>query len=154
MKAWFRYNTGFVNIDDNHVYLTNSGNWSEIADLEEKGITTNKKSRRRKKKSSLFMAYLVVFIMGVLILNLTRGRSMVLISGTLALGYFAYRYMQPNLSLAFKIPKSKVLSITIMVDGIQITFTDNDGNEDVAELKGLDEKAMEFFSTLKASLQV
>ena len=88
MKAWFGYNTGFVNIDDNHVYLTNSGNWSEIADLEEKGITTNKKSRRRKKKSSLFMAYLVVFIMGVLILNLTRGRSMVLISGTLALGYF------------------------------------------------------------------
>ena len=60
--------------------------------------------------------------------------------------------MQPNLSLAFKIPKSKVLSITIMVDGIQITFTDNDGNEDVAELKGLDEKAMEFFSNAESFL--
>ena len=36
MKQWFKYEFGFVNLDSENFYLTNSGNWSETENLKEK----------------------------------------------------------------------------------------------------------------------
>lgn len=35
MKKWFKYEYGFVNIDEDYIYLTNTGNWSDTKDLQE-----------------------------------------------------------------------------------------------------------------------
>ena len=36
MKEYFKYANGFVNLNDENLFLTNSGNWSETSDLLEK----------------------------------------------------------------------------------------------------------------------
>jgi hypothetical protein len=38
VKEWFTHEYGFVNIDTENIYFTNTGNWSETKDLEEKGL--------------------------------------------------------------------------------------------------------------------
>ena len=36
MKHWFKYEFGYVNIDSEYLYFTNTGNWSEVQEIKEK----------------------------------------------------------------------------------------------------------------------
>lgn len=36
MKEWLKHKYGYINIDDENVYVTKTGNWSEISKLQEK----------------------------------------------------------------------------------------------------------------------
>lgn len=59
MKEWFKYEFGYVNIDSENLYLTNSGNWSETRDLPEK---TKQASNKNDNKSSSILGFIIVTI--------------------------------------------------------------------------------------------
>ncbi len=55
MKKWFKYRFGYVNIDDENFYLTNSGNWSETIDMNEKTKKTEKKGSLKKFRINVYL---------------------------------------------------------------------------------------------------
>ena len=65
MKEWFKYEFGYVNIDSENLYLTNTGNWSETKTLTEK---TKKVANQNDNKSSSMIGFIVIalFILGYL----------------------------------------------------------------------------------------
>ena len=64
MKEYFKYANGYVNINDENLFLTNSGNWSETHDLLEK---SPKSIRKNDLKSVKIYAYYFVIIVLVAI---------------------------------------------------------------------------------------
>ena len=141
MKTWFKYEYGFVNIDSINLYFTNSGNWSEAKELEEKG--KQKSTIFRKFKIKLFLITCVILFTSLFYLNLLSGKiSLFLIVGLAAGMYFIYNYMKTELGAKFKLPISKVKSIEIVESNVTIKFFD--ANEEISEiyLEKVEEKGL------------
>ena len=75
MREYFKYKKGFVNIDDENLYLTNSGNWQEARNLQEKSSKTIRANRNKKNKFTLY--FYILLGIGVLLLfyQLSNGKS-------------------------------------------------------------------------------
>jgi hypothetical protein len=54
MKEYFKYANGFVNINYENLFLTNSGYWSETRELLEKSSKTIKKHKYKSLKIYIF----------------------------------------------------------------------------------------------------
>ena len=118
MKVWFKYEYGYINMDDFNLYLTNSGNWSEIEELEEKTNRSEKFNRRnRLKKLS------VMIVVG---------------------GVAAYNYLKSDLGLGYKIPLSKISNIEFDEEETIVSFIDGDGNKSYETLIKLEDKGKAF----------
>lgn len=37
-KSFYKYKYGYINIDQNNIYITSTGNWSETIQLTEKNL--------------------------------------------------------------------------------------------------------------------
>jgi hypothetical protein len=46
-KSFYKYKYGYINIDQNNIYITSTGNWSETIQLTEKKFGKTKKRMGR-----------------------------------------------------------------------------------------------------------
>ena len=136
IKDWFRYEFGYVNIDAENIYLTNSGNWSETKLLAEKNKHNIKKSQRKAFSKKTFL-YVSVLLFGLLLLlNFSNIHSGVLLPILLVFGgYYLYQDYKPELGLSFLIPLKKLITIEINNEEVVLHFTNADGEHDYIELK-------------------
>lgn len=142
MKEYFKYDKGFVNIDDENLYLTNSGNWQEARNLEEKSSKTIKANKFRKNRISL---YFYIFLgLGILLtlFQFSNGKSVRLPLVFSGLGFAAYRYMIRETGNRYKIPLSKITAVLNENNSIKINFLDEQGNETFEELFGVELKGI------------
>ena len=153
MKEWFKYEFGYVNIDSENLYLTNSGNWSETKGLSEK---TKKVAAKSDNKSSSIIGFIlaVAGLFGFLIykslLSGKAGLSLILI--TVVGGYKLYDYLKSEIGAKFKIPLEKISEIKDHESGIEIFFTNGEGKPDSYKLQKVAEKGFAVMHSLKAQL--
>jgi len=151
MKEWFKYEFGYVNIDSENLYLTNSGNWSETTDLKEK---TRQVANKNDTKSSSILGFIIVILglLGFLIVkNLISGKvGITLIVVAVGGGYKLYDYLKSEIGAKFKIPRTKISEIKENgTNGIEIIFINGEGNTDSYKLLRVEEKGMKIMASLK-----
>ena len=145
MKEYFKYANGFVNLNNENLFLTNSGNWSETLNLLEK---SPKSIRKNNIKS--YKIYIYLFIVACLIvLVLTKAKSGSIPFGLILLGLGTYSYLKRETGKQYKIPISKIKSIIINENEVTIFFYNSNGIEDFEILAKVDNKGLDILSHLK-----
>lgn len=126
MKEYFKYDNGYVNINDENLFLTNSGNWSETAAIQEKSPKTIRQNNWRGLK-----VYVFIFILLCLVaLSIARAKSGTFPIGLILLAFAAFTYMRRDLGSKYKIPLSKIKDIEISESEVKIIFLNLNNIED------------------------
>lgn len=149
MKEWFKYEFGYVNIDSENLYLTNTGNWSETKTLTEK---TKKVAKQNDNKSSLMIGFIVIalFLLGYLNFKsvLSGGVALTLIVITIFGSYKLYEYLKTEIGAKFKIPREKISEISVNDRSIEIFFVNGEGNNDSYKLHRVEDKGISVMNSL------
>ncbi len=126
MKIWSKHRFGFVNIDDDFVYLTNSGNWSEVQKLKEKHADQPEAS---KLQSTLMNSLYVSLFLVLLVFVALKGQVVFAIVIASIFGvYTLYQSLTRAYRGKYKIPKSKVEKVVVSNDDVHLSFLDAHGN--------------------------
>lgn len=144
MKDWFKYEFGYVNIDSENIYFTNTGNWSETKDLREKGI--QKSNIFRKSSIQFFLVVLVLFFGFLIIKGFDNGK---LLLGLPVILFLVYKYLKPELGSKYKVPIIKISNIDIENNSATINFTDASNRESSETLTKVDIKGIQILEKLK-----
>jgi len=146
-RYYYKYEYGYINIDSRNIYLTNSGNWTETSDMQEKSPGTVRRSNRRKW---WILSYLVIGSGLIVLFHLMRvigsGESLVFMALVPLSCLPLYRYMRNELGQRFLIPIKKVISIEEVDNGLRIHFRNEAMEEDSVYLehpRGLDKELLE-----------
>jgi hypothetical protein len=140
MKTFHKYGNGYINIDDSMIYLTSTGNWSEIETLTEKTIGKNTKKTGKIISISIFFGVLCILLL-VFFLSTKNSipfKLFVLASGIIGIAKLK-DYFSTETGERFYIPKSKVICITPDENNLTIEFKSVSGEPDmilIANVKG------------------
>jgi hypothetical protein len=144
MKDWFKYEFGYVNIDKENIYFTNSGNWSETKELKEKGI--QKSNFSRKSSLQLFIIACLLLCAYLLFKGFEKNKLIL----TLPIGlYFMYNYLKPEIGSKYKLPISKIKNIDIDNTTVTIHFIDALTTEKSETLTKVEIKGIQILEKLK-----
>jgi len=130
MKYYFKYSSGYINIDAENLFLTNSGNWQETRELEEKSKRTKRQNSLRIARMNLFIYITFGIIAFIIYKSVSRDKPYFNAIFSLPVAaYFVNRYFTTEMGKRYKIPLSKIQSIERYDnDGVKIIFL-NDSNE-------------------------
>lgn len=138
MKEYFKYANGFVNINDDNLFLTNSGNWSETHELLEK---SPKSIRQNNFKG--FKIYIYLFVIACLILLiLSKSKSGSIPFGIVLLGLGAFAYLKRETGKRYKIPIEKINEIVIIDNTAKIIFNNANDSVDFEEITKIEAKGL------------
>lgn len=148
MKEWFKYEFGYVNIDSENLFLTNTGNWSETKELVEKTAKGN--SKGDKSNSAIVFLALIGCVFGFMIFKgmMNQKLGIGLIVALVGIGYKVYNYMKTDIGSTFKIPLNKITAINFIDGKTEILFQNGDNNPDRYVLQNIDENAIRLLGTL------
>lgn len=145
MKEYFKYSNGYVNINDENLFLTNSGNWSETHYLLEK----SPKSIRKNDLKSLKI-YSLPFIIVCIGLLLYSKLDNVFIPFAFSGSCFgAYLYLIRETGKRYKIPISKIISFNISNDTVKIVFKNANDVDDFEEIFKVEKKGLSILEELR-----
>ncbi|WP_445457744.1 hypothetical protein [Flavobacterium sp. HNIBRBA15423] len=150
MKHFFKYEKGFININEENLFLTKSGNWSEIELLLEKSSKSKSQNSKKKIRTYSFYAMLLSFSL-LLFFNLNNGKSgkMMLPLGIVLLLLSAYNYIRAGSGNQYKIPLSKINKMEYSFNSLKIYFMNLDGKEDFEKIENIEEKGVQILKDLK-----
>lgn len=152
MKEWFTHEYGFVNIDAENIYFTNTGNWSETHRLEEKGIQQQNSFRQFRMKIIPFT--LIAVAVFLLIFPIDSGKvKFSLIIGLVVLAISARKYLKREIGAKFKLPISKIKNIVLNTETATITFEDGEGKSAEEILEKLDQKGIDLLEELTQKIE-
>lgn len=148
MKECFKYEYGYVNIDDDCIYLTNSGNWSEVEKL--KHHTSKKRNKNIKGYSAIILLPIIGAIFLFFIFNnlISNNISLFSIIGSVAILYFLYQYMSVEIGDRYKIPLEKIIEIEFIEENCFIVFHNLENETINSELKNISKKGKQLLINL------
>lgn len=148
MKEYFKYANGYVNINDENLFLTNSGNWSETYDLFEK---SRKSIRKNDLKSLKIYSFpFIIICIGLLMMSKSDNVFFSLTFG--GLGFAAFFYLKRETGKRFKIPISKITSLHITDERVKINFINANGTDDFEEIFDIEDKGLEVLEKLSGQI--
>ncbi len=136
-RRFFQLEEGYLNIDDEALYFTRSGNWQEALSAPERSRTQGPSHAGRRVIGVVLIVLGGMFLLFGRMSRAMDNGSMVLSLAISAFGvYSLYRAFRHDFSPVHRIPFSKILS----VDGpservLSIRFLNGDGKEDQVALK-------------------
>lgn len=142
MKEYFKYANGFVNLNDDNLFLTNSGNWQETINLFEKSPKSIRKNKFKGFKIYVFL--IVVAVLFSIILSKAKAGSIPF--GIVLLGLATYSYLKRETGKQYKIPISKIINIQLENKDAIIYFYNANDIEDIEVLKKVDAKGLDVLS--------
>jgi len=148
MKEWFTYEYGFVNIDAENIYFTNTGNWSETHKLEEKGIQQQNSFRQFRMKIIPFILITVAVFLLIFPID-SRKVKFSLITTLVVLAISARKYLKTEIGLKFKLPLSKIENIKLNGKTATITFHDGEGKSTEQILEKLDREGIQLLEMIQ-----
>ena len=149
-KIWFKYEFGFVNLDDELLYLTNTGNWSEASKLKEKSKNGSHKKRFKRTRVSMFLIVSLLVFLALFLYNISGSSiSLLLLLGLPIAGYKLYQYLKSEMGTTCKIPLLKLVAISMEKNDVVIKFLNGDEEEDLLTLKNFDSRGLQIFERLK-----
>ncbi|MBY8961230.1 hypothetical protein KJK34_00535 [Flavobacterium sp. D11R37] len=149
MKHFFKYHNGYINIDDENLYLTTTGNWSETKDIIEKSTVSKRDNFSRIANKQNFLVAIGIILTGFFFYN-NAFKSIILPVLIIGAGLFLlFNYTRRDFGLQYKIPLSKIDSI-ILIDqnDIKIIFRNLNNEPDTETLKGVNNKGIEYLTKL------
>lgn len=149
MKNFFKYNNGYVNIDEDNLFLTNSGNWSETNDIQEKSTKTEKENNYKNFKYKFFLFVLGLLVCFVLYKSFDNLKNKILPLGLIVLFISVYRYFKNETGKKIKIPLEKIASIEFFENDVKINFYNSLNILDSEYLKKIDTKGFDILKSLK-----
>jgi len=145
MKEYFKYANGFININDENLFLTNSGNWSETYDLKEKSSKSNFKTNK------IYLNYLfVIVLIGLGIYDVLKdAKNKSFPFGIVLIGLGVLAFLKREKGKRYKIPLSKIIKITVSNNATTIIFYDENDLEDIEEITHIETKGLHVFEQIK-----
>jgi hypothetical protein len=148
MKHFFKYEYGYINIDHENLFMTNSGNWSETKDLKEKSHQSNSENIFRKSKVFgyyLFLGLIILFFVYMFsFVNITYG----FIIGIAILFYAGYNFMKSEQGNRYKIPLNKICKMEYSHKSLKIYFKNLENKEDFERIENLESKGIKVLNDL------
>lgn len=138
MREYFKYEFGYINIDEENLYLTNSGNWSEVKNLSEKYSKKYIHQNARRIRIIAFFVICIILFAYLFISNLFRTHLAI---GLVVLGYFLYRYLQSDMGQSFLIPINKIDSIEKSEKNLVLSFRNKENSFETIIIKNTDGKS-------------
>ncbi len=147
-KYFFKYTLGYINIDEHHLYLTKTGNWSEIYHLKENCRTKTKKHFEKFEISKSYY-YFILIISAFLLIITERKNTLVnfLVVGFNVLFIFL-KYFNHESIPNFKIPIPKILKYNRIENDIELFFINEINQDDYVLLKNVDLKMIPILDEL------
>lgn len=131
MQKTFEYDKGVLVLLDEALYLTKSGNWSEVARLKEKTPKTGR-IQKLKAASLLLLPIASIAFAGIGMskdVNDESGLVVYLIAAVGLLTILArWAIIQSKAGIRIKVPYSKIKYIRVFKYEIDIYFWDTEGN--------------------------
>jgi hypothetical protein len=149
MKEYFKYANGFVNINDENLFLTNSGNWSETHELLEKSPKSIKQNNFKGFKIYIFLFVVVCLV----VLIVSKSKSGSIPFGIILLGLGAFAYLKRETGKRYKIPIAKIRSIEIIENSAKIIFLNENNAEDLEAIKVVETKGLGILEDLKHQIK-
>lgn len=147
MKEFFKYSNGYININDENLFMTNSGNWSETLELQEK---SPKSIRRNWLKGMKFYIFFFLLFGGFLLsITFEEGSERILPIGLVLLIIIVYKYFSNEIGNTYKIPLEKIKNIEINKNEVRFVFLNLNGVEDFEIIHGVEEKGLVFLSEFR-----
>jgi hypothetical protein len=150
MKEYFKYANGYVNINDENLFLTNSGNWSETHDLMEK----SPKSIRKNDLKSFKMYSFPFVIICISLFMITKSENVFFPLTFAGLGFAAFFYLKREIGKRYKIPISKIISFDVSNDKVKILFRNANDIDDFEEIFKVDTKGLAILEELSRQLKI
>ncbi len=150
MKHFFKYEKGYINIDEKYLYMTKTGNWSETNSLLEKSAKSKSQATIKKIKTYSFYGMLIAFSL-LLFFNLSNGRGnkIFLPVGIILLVVSAYKYIRSGSGSQYKIPLSRINKMDYSYKSLKIHFKNSDDKEDFERIDSIEENGIQILKSLK-----
>lgn len=151
MKAWFQHKYGYINIDAENIYITKSGNWSEVTELHEKNYKPYRfTDLKTKLKIGIYLVFLFSVVFYALLANILSGNlKLALLVGLPLLVYSAYHYIIPEFGSHFKIPFSKIIEIRIEKSVVFFEFYDANNRKTTNTFKRINTEGLNLLNEIK-----
>ena len=151
MKHYFKYDSGYVNINDENLFLTSSGNWQETHDLEEKSRATIAQNERRINRMKSFV-YVVFGGAGIGIYKILNNKeaSIGITVVLIAMAYYVLQYYKSDFGKRYKIPLGKIEGIERHErQGLKINFRNVNNEPDFEVIENVDPKGFNIMEEIK-----
>ncbi len=143
-RHYFKYKFGYINIDSENLYMTNSGNWQEALQTEEKS-QANEEANNQRISHMMLGVYFVAGSIAFYIITMAENKIASLITLTVCSGlaFAAYNYMKTEFGKRYKIPLSKIQSVEIEGNNkIKINFLNANNVPDTETIKEVENKGI------------
>ncbi|WP_445722744.1 hypothetical protein [Flavobacterium sp.] len=148
MKQFFKYEKGFININETDLFLTKTGNWSETDSIVEKSFKSKSQNTIKKVKTYSFYAMLVSFSL-LLFINIYRADNKILLTTAIILLIVSsFNYIKVGSGSQYKIPLSKIDKMDYSFKSLKIYFKNKEGKEDFERLENIEEKGITILKKL------
>ena len=148
-RRWFKYMFGFINIDSENLYLTKTGNWSEITNLKEK----NSKGKSSNSQGFSSVSF-ILFLLGTMVVHAYNYWFLDSFSKIVFIYPFAiflmYISRKSDLGANFVIPLSKIETVTQEDNLLIIDFFDAENHSQIEKLRNVDRSGVEFLRSIKS----
>lgn len=136
-RRHFQLPEGYLNIDDEALYFTRSGNWQEALSAPERSRTQGPAHAGRRVIGVVLIVLGGMFLLFGRMSRALDNGSMVVALAISAFGvYSLYRALRHDFSPVHRIPFSKILSVDGPSEGaFIIRFVNGEGKEDQVVLK-------------------
>ena len=152
MKYHFKYKSGYINIDEENLYLTTSGNWKETLNTYEKSPCSINKNQTRKIYKVLYywILYATFFIIFNIVYSFFSLKFWIIVAILLAIvTSLLFHFYRRDFGIRYKIPLHKIDSINIIdKKDIKINFKNLDQTADYEILKDADHKLIAYLKIL------
>lgn len=139
---FFKYRYGYINLRDNRLYFTHTGNWSEVRKLDQLKELESGTSVWRRSRMALFV---LIASIGILAFGITKAWSTGVWIGALAGALFSvwklFQNMSPEMGRAFWLSRERVEDVLPESDGVRIVYQDLDGQADTVTVGGVEEES-------------
>ena len=154
MKHYFKYASGYINIDSENLFMTNSGNWQETHELQEKSNKTAASNNGRvfRMKAYVYTSFglIGIFIAGLFTRNTDPTIGTFIVLGLLGiLAYFLFEYFKRDFGKRYKIPLAKITAIEPYEKGLRLHFLNAAGQPDMEVLDNVEPKGFELLRQLE-----
>jgi hypothetical protein len=151
-KYCFKRKYGYLNITPYAIFLTRTGNWTEIEKLSEKSSKSQSENGWHKFRIKLFLYPSLLFFALIVLGSLTDlnfGTLWVIIA-TVGSSIGLVRYFSSDLGNAYKIPINKISATQVHKDYVTIYFHDLSGQATSEDIFDLEPKGLKMVENLTA----
>lgn len=147
MKSWFEYEYGYLVVDKENLYFTNTGNGSELRSLKE--IPFGEK-RIKRKHPFWFLGAMVLPFCYLLYEMGSTVQSFIVMACFLGVFYFVYKYLKREMGISMWIPLKRIDSIEIRADFAEISYRDQEEEIRSVSLDKIENDGIEMLLQLKS----